>query len=405
MSITRRYRTQARAFALLCGLASSAWAASSPATDAAAASTPSSAAYVEWLIPPLPPAKPQSEVEKDSGRQRGRAPPTPELLQPTLDPALPSYRPTQADRLNGDLRGASSDVLVGLVDLWSRRFAALNPRASLSVSPPYAGSLGAKELIKEAADFVFVSRELKPEDISEFEARFGYPPTSIPISAGSYRHYGFLDSIAFFVHPDNPLEQLTFAQIDAIFSSTRHRGGTPIRTWGQLGLTGDWTNEPIRVHGVKPWNGFEEFIRQRVLSIGDMRGDWRTDMNFEKVVFPLAQNVAKDRYALGYSGLAYLDAPVKVLPLASDAAVPATAPTYDNVASGRYPLSRLIYFNFNRAPGQPIDPVLLEFLRFVLSREGQQVVLEHGIFLPLRADQVMRSRAMIDPQDTTARSP
>ena len=136
-----------------------------------------------------------------------------------------------------------------------------------------------------------------------------------------------------------------------------------------------------------------------------MRGDWRTDMNFEKVVFPLAQNVAKDRYALGYSGLAYLDAPVKVLPLASDAAVPATAPTYDNVASGRYPLSRLIYFNFNRAPGQPIDPVLLEFLRFVLSREGQQVVLEHGIFLPLRADQVMRSRAMIDPQDTTARSP
>jgi phosphate transport system substrate-binding protein len=350
---------------------------------------------VEWVVPPVPSARPQTEDEKVAGRERGRTLPQPEVLQPTLDVALPVYRAATAGKLEGTLEGASSDVLVGLVQRWFERFKAIHPGVTLRIKPPYAGSLGTKELIKESVDFVFVSRELKPEDIAEFRARFGYPPTSIPISGGSYRHYGFLDAIAFFVHPDNPLERLDFDQIDAIFSSTRHRGGAPITTWGQLGLTGDWADRPIRVHAIEPWNGFEEFIRQRVLSVRGKRGEWRNDLHFEKVVFPLAANVASDPYAIGYSGIAYLDAPVKVLPLSVDAAGPAIAPTYENVALERYPLSRLIYFNFNKAPGKPVNRVLDEFLRFVLSREGQQVVREQGIFLPLRAAQVERSRSQL----------
>jgi phosphate transport system substrate-binding protein len=292
--------------------------------------------------------------------------------------------------------GASSDVLVGLVNLWITRFKAMHPRVTLTIKPPYAGSLGTKELIGQSIDFVFVSRELKPEDVAEFQDRFGHAPTSVPICGGSYRHYGFLDAIAFFVHRDNPIDRLDFAQIDAIFSSTRHRGGQPITTWGQLGLEGEWADKPIRVHGIEPWNGFEEFIRQRVLSLAGKRGEWRGDLHFEKVVFPLAGNVAADRYAIGYSGIAYLDAPVKVLPLAGDAAGPAVAPTYENVATAQYPLSRLVYLNFNKAPGRPVDALLDEFLRFVLSREGQQVVRDHGIFLPLRAEQVTRSLALLE---------
>src|SRR5258708_29923233 len=112
------------------------------------------------------------------------------------------------------------------------------------------------------SQFVMVSRELKPTDVSGFAEKFGYPPFSAPISGGTYRHFGFLDAIAFFVHPDNPLKQLTFDQIDALYSTTHHRGGGAITTWGQLGLTGEWADKPVHLWGVKPWNGFEEFIRQ-----------------------------------------------------------------------------------------------------------------------------------------------
>jgi phosphate transport system substrate-binding protein len=351
---------------------------------------------VQWLVPPVAPSIPQTEVEKEAARSSGRTLPQPEVLQPSLDEALPAYQPPNGEMLTGTFSGASSDVLVGLAKLWFERFQALHPHVKLSIAPPYAGSLGAKELIKETADFVFVSRELKPEDITEFKQRFGYAPTSIPISGGSYRHFGFLDAMGFFVHPDNPLAQLDFRQIDALFSSTRHRGGPPIRTWGELGLKGEWADKPIRVHAVQPWNGFEEFIRQRILSPGATRGEWRDDLHFEKVVFPLAANVASDRYAIGYSGLAYIDAPVKMLPLALEPNGVAIAPTYENVALARYPLSRLVYFNVNKVPGKPLPPALDAFVRFMLSREGQQAVREHAIFLPLRAAQVASARAALD---------
>ena len=350
---------------------------------------------VDWPEPTLQPNLPQTEEEKEEGRRQGRRTPTPELLQPTIDPQLPAYVPTPGLRLDGSFVGGSSDVLVGLVGMWFEKFARYHPGVKLSIEPPFAGSLGTKELIKESVDFVFVSRELKPEDLVEFDARFGYAPTSIPISGGSYRHYGFLDAMGFFVHPDNPIRELTYDQIDAIYSSTHHRGGTPITTWGQLGLTGEWADKKINVHGIQPWNGFEEFIRQKILNADGKRGEWRDDIHFEKVVFPLAGNVADDRYGLGYSGLAYIDAPVRMLALARTADGPAVAPSYENVARAEYPLTRLVYFNVNKAPGKPLPPALNEFVRFLLSQEGQQTVREHGIFLPLRESQAAPGRQQL----------
>lgn len=350
---------------------------------------------VEWLEPPLPTNAPQSEEEKERGRERGRRTPQPEVLQPSVDRLLPHYTPTPGLKLGGSFSGASSDVLVGLVGMWFERFARYHPDVKLSIEPPFAGSLGTKELIKESVDFVFVSRELKPEDLTEFNARFGYGPTSIPISGGSYRHYGFLDAMAFFVHPENPIQQLSYDQIDAIYSSTRHSGGPRITTWGQLGLKGKWADKKIKLHGIKPWNGFEEFVRQKILDRDGKRGEWREDIHFEKVVFPLAANVAEDRYALGYSGLAYIDAPVRVLPLVTAAGAAAVAPSYENVALAKYPLTRLIYFNVNKAPNKALQPALEEFVRFILSQEGQQVVRDHGIFLPLRESQAAPGRQIL----------
>jgi len=348
---------------------------------------------VEWVAPALPTNKPQTPEQAKSGQERGRDLPPPEILQPTLDPALPAYRPRSG--ITGSFKGAASDVLVVLANELFEKFRQYQPGVTLSISPPYAGSLGAKELVKGDLDFVFVSRELKPDDITDFEKKYGYAPLSVPIHGGSYRHFGALDAVGFFVNKENPVDKLTFEQLDAIFSSTHHRGGKPVRTWGDVGATGEWADKPIHAYGIKPWNGFEEFVRQRVLSAPGKRGEWRDDVSFEKLVFPMAKHAAEDKYAIGYSGVAYIDAPVKMIAVSEGPGKPFVSPMYEYVASAAYPLSRLVFFNTNKVPGKPLPPAIEEFLRFVLSREGQQVVLDHARYIPLREFQAAESRALL----------
>jgi phosphate transport system substrate-binding protein len=351
--------------------------------------------WAQWLVPAEPSHKPQTDAEAEQGRQKGRALPTPEVLQPTLDPTLAPYRKRTDIALKGRIHGAASDVLADLSQRWAAAFTRIYPDVQIDIPPPYAGSLGANELAEGGLDFVFVSRELRPADITKFKGKFGYDPTSVPILGGTWRHFGFLDAVAFCVNPDNPISQLSYDQLDRILSSTHARGGEPITEWGQLGLTGAWTHAPIHIYGVKPWNGFEEFVRQRVLSAHGARGEWRDGIEYSPTVFAQAGKIAQDKYALGYTGLAYLDAPVKVLPLTQTADGPAVPPTYEAVASASYGLARLSFFNFNQRPDTPADPVLAEFLRFVRSRDGQQIALDQATFLPLRASQVQQTESLL----------
>jgi phosphate transport system substrate-binding protein len=367
----------------------------------------STAGLTSWGVPPLPTNIPLTEEEKAWGREHGRGLPQPELLQPSLDLALPTFTPAyKRNELKGDLKCASSDVLPGLAKAWIAKLKEYYPKVNISVDPPYAGSLGALELIGGKLDCVFVSRELKPTDVSGFRDAFGYEPFSVPISGGSYRHFGFLDALGVAVNKSNPIEKLSFDQLDAILSTTRHRGGAPIRTWGDLGLTGDWADKPIHIYGITPWNGFEEFTRQRVLNYNGNRGEWRSgvatpdtpkdpDVTWESTVFKLAEHISNDKYSLGYTGLAYVDQPVKMLALSDHSDSPVYAPTYENVASASYPLSRLIYLNLNRDPRRPVDPVFAELLRLIVSDQGQRIVREQGIYLPLRSEQAARSIKMI----------
>ncbi len=276
-----------------------------------------------------------------------------EILQPTLDPSLPAYQPRKDIKLSGNLNGACSDTMPALVRLWIETFSKYYPDVKIDVPPPYDSNLGARELVKGNIDFAIISRQLRPENIAEFNARFGYDPLGVPIAIGSYRHFGFL---------------------------------------GQLGLTGEWAEKPIHIYGIKSWDGIEDLIRQRVLSYDGKRGEWRDDIRFDSV-FPVARRVADDRYGIGYTGLSYIDAAVKLLPLGENANGPFYPPTYENIARTSYPLNRFIFFNTNKPPSKPLNPVLAEFLRFILSREGQQIVLDHAIFLPLRREQAKKSQA------------
>lgn len=368
------------------------------AADAPMPAPPMRPGAVTWLEPTALEVHPQSDADVKAGMDRGRALLEPELLQPDLDPALPHYVPDRHLRFTKAYKVGSSDVLPGLVQAWIDAFRKYQPRFSMTIQKPLAGSLGALELIKGNLDAVFVSRELKPTDISGFHDRFGYDPLSIPISGGTWRHFGFLDALAIMVNPDNPIHQLSFQQIDAAFSSTRWRGGQAVRTWGDLGVQGPWADKPVHLYGIKPWNGFEEFVRQRVLSTPGHRGEWNDSIAYDKTFFAIARRVAADPLGLGYTGLSAIDSEVKIVPVSADGG-PALSPSYENVARATYPLSRVTYFNTNARPGA-LDPALREFLRFVLSREGQAVVRAQAIYLPLRATQVAASDARLDGKGT-----
>jgi phosphate transport system substrate-binding protein len=356
-----------------------------PLTAAAAHGV--STVTVEWQLPAQQTHPPQTKAQDAAGMEHGRPLPAPEVLQPTLDPRLASFEPRHGRAFGGTLRLMCSDVLPGLVRAWMTSFARIYPKVRFAFGPPFEGSDAAKALLKESVDIAFVSRELKPTDVSSFEAKYGYDPTSVPVSGGSWRQYGFLDAVAIIVNPANPVRQLSLEQLDAAFSSSHLRGDRPAITWGQLGATGEWASKPVHVYAIRPWNGFEEFVRQRVLSAKGRRGEWRSGIHLDPTVFPLARRVAADPDAIGYTGLAFIDAPVKVLAVGEG--MDAVSPGYTEVALARYPLSRVVYANVNRHPGTALPPMVQEFLRFILSRQGQQAVRRQGIFLPLRQFQVV----------------
>lgn len=346
-----------------------------------------------WLEPTARPVVAPTEEQKSAAQRTGRPLPAPELLQPELDPALPRYVPTAGFEIRARFRAGASDVLPDLVERWITAFRRHHPGFEMTIERPLAGSLGALELIKGNYDLVFVSRELKPTDISGFQQRFGHPPFSVPISGGSWRQFGFLDAIGIMVHPSNPIRSLSFRQLDAAFSATRHRGGNKVTTWGDLGANGDWAKRPVHLYGIQPWNGFEEFVRQRVLSTPGKRGEWASTMTYDPTFFNVARRVANDPSALGYTGLSAIDSEVKIVPISVEDGDAPVSPTYENVASASYPLSRVIYLNTNSRSGVGADPALREFMHFILSADGQQIVRQQAIYLPLRASQVATSRA------------
>jgi phosphate transport system substrate-binding protein len=343
-------------------------------------------ATIEWQLPVQGTHPLQTKAQDEAGMEHGRALPAREVLQPTLDPRLTAFEPRYGRDFSGTLRLMCSDVLPGLVRSWMASFAKVYPNVRFVFGPPFEGSDAAKALLEGQVDVAFVSRELKPTDVASFHAKYGYDPTSIPVSGGSYRQFGFLDAVAIIVNPSNPVKQLSLEQLDAAFSRSHLRGDRAAVTWGELGATGAWANRPVHVYAIKPWNGFEEFVRQRVLDAGGRRGHWRPGIHFDKMVFPIARRVAADPDGIGYTGLAFVDSPVKVVAVGSGAH--AVSPTYTNVALATYPLSRLVYGNVNRRPGKALPPVVQEFLRFVLSRQGQRNVRREGIYLPLREFQV-----------------
>jgi phosphate transport system substrate-binding protein len=296
-----------------------------------------------------------------------------------IDPALPSYQKVE-ENLSGTLNAIGSDTMNNIVTGWGEALSRLYPSVKVQVEGKGSGS-APPALIEGTAQLGPMSRDMKPDEINSFESKFGYKPTRIKAC---------LDALAVFVHKDNPIQSLTMQQVDSIFSSTRKAGGDDITTWGQLGLGGEWADKPITIYGRNSTSGTYTYFKEKALLKGDFRDSVKETSGSAGVV----QGISEDRYAIGYSGIGYLTSGVKTVGLTLKEGGTVYKPTLGNVKAETYPLGRYLNLYVNKAPSKPFTPEVREFLRFVFTKEGQEVVAKEG-FLPLSEKDAATERAKV----------
>jgi phosphate transport system substrate-binding protein len=282
-----------------------------------------------------------------------------------VDPALSSYKATSG--VSGNLSSVGSDTMNNLMTLWGEGFGKFYPNVKLQIEGK-GSSTAPPALIAGTAQLGPMSRPMKGTEIDQFEKKFGFKPVGLRSS---------VDALAVFVNKDNPIKCLTVEQVDAIFSKSRRHGyKEDIKTWGQLGLTGDWANRPLSLFGRNSASGTYGFFKEHMLKNGDYKDEVKEQPGSASVV----QGATVDRFAIGYSGIGYSTAGVRAVPLAEKAGAACVEATADNAYSGKYPLSRFLYVYINKAPGKPLDPLMREFVRFMFSKDGQEAVIKDGYY-------------------------
>lgn len=296
-----------------------------------------------------------------------------------VDPAIPEYKPTKG--VSGNLKSVGSDTMNNLMTLWAEGFNKFYPGIKIEIEGK-GSSTAPPALTAGTAHFGPMSREMKAQEIDEFEKKYGYKPTEVKTS---------LDVLAVYVHKDNPIQCLSLQKIDAIFSKTR-RGGyeKDIRTWGDLGLSGEWADKPISLYGRNSASGTYGYFKEHALFKGDYKDEVKEQPGSSSVV----QAVASDKFGIGYSGIGYKTADVKAVPLAAKEGATCLEANMENAYNGEYPLARFLYIYVNKAPGKSLDPLRREFLSFVLSKQGQEVVVKDG-FIPLPANLIQEERSKL----------
>ncbi len=295
------------------------------------------------------------------------------IAQPAkVDASIPAYSKTSG--VSGNVSSVGSDTLNNLMTLWAEGFQKQYPNVRIQIEGK-GSSTAPPALISGTAQLGPMSRTMKSSEIDEFEKKYGYKPSAIRVA---------VDALAVYVNKDNPLQQLTMQQVDAIFSKGRTCGGKPIGTWSQAGVSsGALGSRPISLYGRNSASGTYGFFKEHALCKGDFKDTVKEQPGSASVV----QGVTEDQSAIGYSGIGYRTSGVKPLKLAAKAGSPFYSVEPADVYSGNYPLSRFLYIYINKAPNKPLDPLVREYVKYILSQEGQQVVVKDG-YLPLAAKAV-----------------
>jgi phosphate transport system substrate-binding protein len=285
--------------------------------------------------------------------------------QVQLDPGLQPYKAVSG--VSGSISSVGSDTLNNLMTHWAETFSRFYPNAKVQIEGK-GSSTAPPALIAGTAQLGPMSREMKGTEVDQFEKKFGYKPLAIRTS---------VDALAVFVNKDNPIKCLSMSQVDAIFSKSRRTGyKEDINTWGQLGLTGEWAQKPISLYGRNSASGTYGFFKEHVMKNGDYKDTVKEQPGSAAVV----QGVTVDRFAAGYSGIGYATAGVRAVPLSEKDSGKCVEATADNSYSGAYPMARFLFVYINKAPGKALDPLTREFVKVIVSKEGQEGVIKDGYF-------------------------
>lgn len=285
-----------------------------------------------------------------------------------VDPNIPAYE--KASGVSGNLSSVGSDTLANLMTLWAEDFKRNYPNVNIQIQA--AGSSTAPPALTEGTSNLGpMSRKMKDKEREAFEKRFGYPPTAVPVA---------IDALAVFVNKDNPIKGLNIAEMDAVFSSTRKCGfDKDAATWGDVGVEGALADKSIQLFGRNSVSGTYGYFKQKALC----KGDFKNNVNEQPGSASVVQGVSESVNGIGYSGIGYKTASVRALPLAKKGSDYVEA-TPENAVSGAYPLSRFLYVYVNKAPNKALDPITAEFIKLIMSQQGQEVVVKDG-YVPLPA--------------------
>lgn len=303
-----------------------------------------------------------------------------------VDPAIKPY--VKAAGVSGNLSSVGSDTLANLMTLWAEAYKKEYP--SVNVQIQAAGSSTAPPALTEGtANLGPMSRKMKDGELSAFEQKHGYKPTAIPVA---------VDAVAVFVHKDNPIKGLTMQQVDAIFSVTRLCGAkTDAKTWADVGVTGDLAGKPIQLFGRNSVSGTYGYFKEEALC----KGDFKANVNEQPGSASVVSSISSSLNGIGYSGIGYKTSSVRSIPLAKKEGAELVEDNETNALNGTYPLARFLYVYVNKAPNKPLAPLEAEFVKLVLSRQGQEVVMKDG-YIPLPSKVVTKALADLGLQEGAA---
>ena len=337
---------------------------------------------------------------------------------------LPDYKPEQ--KVSGTIRlwGANYFTDSPLAGYWEAEFRKWHPDAKFDFHL-HSSQHAIQSLIFGVSDVSPLGRQITNAERLAFQREFNYQPLGIVAVTGSYSLSGWNPAIGIYVNKANPLAKLSMQQLDGIFGAERSGGWTRlewdesvargpeknIRTWGQLGLTGDWADKPIHIFGYTLKYNFPDEFHTRVFQGGfkwnEKLKEFANKTNADGSIYLAGQQMldelANDPYAIAYvAGGQTMVRPgqaVKVLDLAEKDGGPYLPLTIENVQSRKYPLYADVFFYMNAPPHKPLDPKVREFVRYVLSRQGQAQVMRDGKYLPLTAEAAREQLRLLDSDE------
>lgn len=294
-------------------------------------------------------------------------------------PVVEAYVPEP--HLEGVVRSVGSDSMEPLLMLWALDFKSKHPKVTTEFKCKGSGT-APKALVAGEALMGQMSREMNEAELTAFRAKFGYDPTRVVVAA---------DALAIYVNANNPIQQLTLPQVDAMFGKLR-KGGHPtaVSTWGDVGLVGEWQGREVHPYGRDENSGTRAFFKEHVLK----KGDYKDDVKAVSDQFGVLEALVTDASGIGYGPIQHRIGQVRQVPIVDFGGTEAIPPTPANILAGRYPLYRFLYIYVNKAPGKELDPTVKAFLTYALSKEGQAGVASFGA-LPLPADLVKLNAAKI----------